>query len=54
MLETDYIDDPERPGMMMPVTTVPNKVRSLIASGKLGPEDIIRICGDIPNSLYHR
>ncbi|MCL2032212.1 MAG: TatD family hydrolase [Methanomassiliicoccaceae archaeon] len=54
MLETDYIDDPERPGMMMPVTTVPNKVRTLLANGRLEPEDISRICGDIPNSLYHR
>jgi len=54
MLETDYIDDPERPGMMMPVTTVPNKVRTLLASGRLGPEDICRICGDIPDSLYRR
>jgi TatD-related deoxyribonuclease len=54
MLETDYIDEPERPEMMMPVTTVANKVKTLLASGKLGPEDINRICGDIPNSLYHR
>jgi TatD-related deoxyribonuclease len=54
MLETDYIDDPERPGAVMAVTTVPNKVRSLLQSGKLGPEDINRICKDIPDSLYHR
>ena len=54
MLETDYIDDPERPGMVMSVTTVPNKVRTLLLSGKLGAEDIRRICGDIPDSLYRR
>ena len=54
MLETDYIDDPERPGMMMPVTTVPSKVKALLSSGRLGLEDINRICGDIPDSLYHR
>ena len=54
MLETDYIDDPERPGVVMAVTTVPNKIRSLLQTGKLGPEDINRICRDIPDSLYHR
>lgn len=54
MLETDYIDDPGRPDMMMPVTTVPRKIKTLLASGKLGPEGIDRICKDIPDSLYHR
>ena len=54
MLETDYIDDLERPDMMMPVTTVPNKIRTFLANGKFSPEDVNRICGDIPNSLYHR
>ncbi|MCL2148002.1 MAG: TatD family hydrolase [Methanomassiliicoccaceae archaeon] len=52
MLETDYIDDPGRPGMMMPITTVPSKVKALLASGRLGQEDIHRICKDIPDSLY--
>jgi len=54
MLETDYIDDPGRPGVVMAVTTVPHKIRSLLLSGKLSPEDINRICKDIPDSLYHR
>jgi TatD-related deoxyribonuclease len=54
MLETDYIDDPERPGTVMAVTTVPNKIRTLLANGSLSVEDVNRICGDIPNSLYHR
>ena len=54
MFETDYIDDPERPGMVMSVNTVPNKIRSFLLSGKLSSEDINRICKDIPDSLYHR
>jgi TatD-related deoxyribonuclease len=54
MLETDYLDDPERPAMMMPITTVPNKVKNLLVSKRLGIEDINRICADIPNSLYRR
>jgi len=54
MLETDYIDDQERPGMVMSVNTVPNKIRSLLSTGELSLEDIMRICKDIPDSLYHR
>jgi TatD-related deoxyribonuclease len=54
MLETDYIDDPERPGMMMPITTVPNKIRTMLSNGRLSPEDVDRICRDIPDRLYHR
>ena len=54
MLETDYIDDPEKPDMMMPITTVPTKVKMLLSSGKLELEDIHRICKDIPDILYKR
>jgi TatD-related deoxyribonuclease len=54
MLETDYIDDPERPGMVMSIVTVPNKIKTMLANGKFSQEDVSRICGDIPDSLYHR
>ncbi len=54
MLETDYIDDPEKPGAVMSVTTVPNKVRWMLASGTADEEAVCRICRDIPDSLYHR
>ena len=54
LIETDYIDDPEKPGMMMPITTVPTKVKMLLSSGRLEIEDIYRICKDIPDRLYQR
>ena len=54
MLETDYIDDPEKPGAIMSVTTVPNKVKWMLASGVADEESVCRICRDIPDSLYHR
>ena len=54
MLETDYIDDPEKPGAIMSVNTVPNKVRSFMASGALSEEAVFRICKDIPEMMYHR
>jgi TatD-related deoxyribonuclease len=54
LLETDYIDDPEKPDMMMPITTVPTKVKMLLSSGRLDVEGIYRICKDIPDFLYKR
>lgn len=54
MMETDYIDDPSKPGAIMSVTTVPKKVRAWLSNGEVPPESIHRICGDIPDSLYKR
>lgn len=54
MIETDYIDDPEKPGAIMSVTTVPKKVSAWVANGQVPMESIYRICKDIPDSLYHR
>lgn len=54
MMETDYIDDPERPGVVMSINTVPNKIRSLLSTGKLSEGSVYRICKDIPDSLYRR
>ncbi len=54
MLETDYIDDPEKPGSIMAITTVPKKINLILTSGIGDEEAIFRICKDIPDSLYHR
>ena len=54
MLETDYIDDPEKPGAIMSVNTVPKKIAAWVANGQVSEESIYRICRDIPDSLYKR
>ena len=54
MIETDYIDDPEKPGAIMSVNTVPKKVAAWVANGQVPEESIDRICRDIPDSLYKR
>jgi TatD-related deoxyribonuclease len=54
MIETDYIDDPEKPGAIMSVNTVPKKVSAWLANGQVSAESIHRICGDIPDLLYKR
>ena len=54
MLETDYIDDPEKPSAIMAVTTVPNKVKWMLASGIADEDTVCRICRDLPERMYHR
>ncbi len=54
MIETDFIDDPAKPQAVMAPNTVPNKVRQMLGSGLVDAEFVRRICGDIPDSLYHR
>ncbi|MCQ2078526.1 MAG: TatD family hydrolase [archaeon] len=54
MLETDYIDDPSKPTAIMSVTTVPNKVKWMLASGNADEELICHICRDIPDFYYKR
>ena len=54
MIETDYIDDPDKPTAIMAVTTVPKRVNAWVANGQVPLESIYRICKDIPDSLYHR
>jgi TatD-related deoxyribonuclease len=54
MVETDYIDDPSKPGAIMSVNTVPKRIKALFSSGELSEESVCRICRDIPESLYSR
>lgn len=54
MIETDYIDDPSKPGAIMSVNTVPKRVKAWLSNGEVPEESIHRICGDIPDSLYRR
>jgi TatD-related deoxyribonuclease len=54
MMETDYIDDPDKPGAVMSINTVPKKVHSMLASGKMSEEFVYHICKELPDSLYHR
>ena len=51
-LETDYIDDPKRPGAVLGPATVPRKTKIWIAQGLL-PENIAQqIHADLPRRTY--
>lgn len=54
MLETDYIDEPDRPSAIMSVTTVPHKVQWMLRAGLADEETIYHICKDLPDWYYKR
>ena len=51
MLETDYIDDPERPGAVLGPKTVPRKTKEAIRNGV--PEEVFfKIHKENPEKCY--
>ena len=51
MLETDYMDDPRRPGAVLGPKTVPKRTRQLLAAGL--DEDVLYNCHkDLPDRIY--
>ncbi|RJU85610.1 MAG: hypothetical protein DWC02_06270 [Candidatus Poseidoniales archaeon] len=51
MLETDYMDDPRRPGAVLGPKTVPKRTRQLLAAGL--DEEILYCCHrDLPDRIY--
>jgi TatD-related deoxyribonuclease len=52
LLETDYIDDPRRPGAVLGPATVPKKTRSWIAKGLLSREACDVIHRNLPETTY--
>ncbi len=53
MLETDYIDDPQRPGAVLGPATVPRKTLAWIQKGILSEEQAWTIHKDVPERTYH-
>ncbi len=52
MLETDYLDDPNRPGAVLGIKNVPKKTRKLYEEGVLEEEDLWRIHKENPEDVY--
>ena len=52
MLETDYLDDPKRPGAVMGPKTVPRKTFKALETNILSDEQAYNIHTRIPNSVY--
>ena len=52
LLETDYIDDPRRPGAVLGPATVPRKTKAWIQAGVLTEADAWSIHHDLPERTY--
>lgn len=52
LMETDFLDDPKRPGAVMDIKTVPKRTKGLIESGVLSEEDAWKIHKDNPEKVY--
>lgn len=52
MLETDYLDDPKRPGAVMGPKTVPRKTQKAIENNILSKEQVQKIHTELPDSVY--
>lgn len=52
LLETDYLDDPNRPGAVLGIKNVPKKTFKLLRKGVLSEEDIWKIHKKNPEEVY--
>ncbi len=52
MMETDYIDDPKRPGAVLGPKTVPRKTYKMLESELFTEDDVWRIHCDLPRKVY--
>jgi TatD-related deoxyribonuclease len=52
MMETDYLDDPRRPGAVLGIKTVPKRTKALLEEGRLSEDDIFVIHKDNPEKIY--
>jgi TatD-related deoxyribonuclease len=53
MMETDYIDDPKRPGAVLGPKTVPKRTLELLKDGKLTEKQAQVIHKEIPEKTYN-
>jgi len=52
LMETDYIDDPRRPGAVLGPATVPRKTARLLSQGVMTADEADRIHRELPETTY--
>ena len=52
LMETDYIDDPKRPGAVLGPKTVPKVTKKLLAQGIMTEDQAHRIHSELPSKVY--
>lgn len=52
MMETDFLDDPRRPGAVLGITTVPKVTKMLLTSGLATEDQLFNIHKNHPEKIY--
>jgi TatD-related deoxyribonuclease len=52
LMETDYIDDPLRPGAVLGPKTVPKKTLDLLENGIITEDQIYKVHKENPEKIY--
>jgi len=52
LMETDFLDDPRRPGAVLAITTVPKRTRAFIEQGIMTEEQAYKIHVENPKTVY--
>jgi len=52
MMETDFLDDPRRPGAVLAIGTVPKRTKKMIETGLMSEEQAHAIHADNPRATY--
>ncbi len=52
MLETDYLDDPRRPGAVLSLKTIPRRINELLSKEIISEEAVYKINKDNPEKIY--
>jgi TatD-related deoxyribonuclease len=52
MMETDFLDDPKRPGAVLGIKTVPKRTKKLLRDGSITEDDVYTIHQKNPKMVY--
>lgn len=52
LMETDYIDSPERPGAVMSINSVPKRVNAMLQNGQMTEDVAWKIGKELPEKVY--
>jgi TatD-related deoxyribonuclease len=52
MMETDFLDDPRRPGAVLAIATVPRRTKQMLDEGLMSEEQAYEIHADNPRTTY--
>lgn len=53
LMETDYLDDPKRPGAVLGIKTVPKRTKAFLEKGFMKEDDVWQVHKENPEKIYN-